>query len=225
MYQQVIDEIAKKGIRVELTKTEGICWLRLYGDDDSLPEPIRGETIEQCLKLAVSEDPTLISGELYLSFMSDVKEIKTEDIQDFTIDSPYLAGFRRDINRSLLSAMAAVDNQDTATVTAKIVLDKPTDASDFSDDAKLFQAVKYQVGVSVKRDVIKDSGTIKSFVAQPDGEGHILLVNPDRQLTFDNVIDSDDPDLPYDMPQAGEDELDDLVDPDFGDDADAETIE
>jgi len=198
MYQQVIDEISKKGIAVELIKKENVCSLRLFHDDDSFPDPITADTFEQCLKAVVTEDPTLISGELYLSFMSDVKEGKIEDIQDFTIDSPYLAGFRRDINRSLLSAMAAVDNQDTATVTAKIVLDKPTDAYGFSDNAKLFESVKYQVGVSVKRDVIRDSGTVKTFVAKPDNQGHILLIDPDRQLTFDDVNDSDNPDLPYD---------------------------
>lgn len=176
---------SKKGFAIEcVTDPKNYDKMEIY--------QFSGPTLKTALQRML-KDPKFageIDSELFLAVTAkDLDDENPADIIDtLSITNPYFRELLNAFDRSLQEAAYAVEDKDIATVTAKIVLEKDEFAPDFENDAKLFSAAKFSVGVGIKREVTKYTGQTQEFLTRTV-DGRMLLVNPDRQITLDEAIE------------------------------------
>lgn len=192
---EVITALAGNGINLTFnTSTDGYvisCVTRPSDPDLMEFYSFPGATIKGALRNMV-KDPEftgLLNGEMFLKLNSDEPEADPQDelIDTLSITNPYLRELRNAFDRALQSAAAAVEDQDMATVTAKIVIVQDEDGPEFANGSKLFRAAKFAVNVGIKRDVTQYKGQTPEFLTKTV-DGRMLLIDPDRQITLDEAI-------------------------------------
>jgi hypothetical protein len=221
---EVIKALAEKNIELTIrTNLNGYridCIVEPRSYDKMELHEFSGETLKAALANMLN-DPAFMgkidSDLLMVLCAEDEEKAEKEIIDTFSINNPYLAELRTAMDKALQSAAQNIEDCDTATVTAKVVLNMDDFAPDFANDAKLFSPAKFAVNVGIKRDVTKITGQTKYFVTRVV-DGRMLLVDPDRQITLDEALkkaDEQTADVPIDADDDDESENDDA---DFADD-------
>jgi len=191
---EVITALAEKDINLTIqTNKDGykVCCIA-NPDNLDLMEMYEfpGLTMRAALRQMI-HDPAFtgaIDSDLFLRLNAAEQPIEpTEVIDTLSIMNPYLRDLRTNLDKAIQSAADAVDCDDTATITAKLVLREDPNAPDFENDAKLFAKAKYDVSVSIKREVNKYSGSVQAFGTRIV-DGRMLMIDPDRQISLDEAI-------------------------------------
>ena len=191
---EVITALAEKDINLTIqTNKDGfkVCYIKNPKSLDTMEMyEFPGSTLRAALQLML-KDPAFtgaINSDLFLRInANDEVTEQTEVIDTLSIMNPYLRDLRVNLDKAIQSAADAVDSDDTATITAKLVLKEDSNAPDFANDAKLFAKAKYDVSVSIKREVNKYSGSVMPFGTRVV-DGRMLMIDPDRQISLDESI-------------------------------------
>jgi len=191
---EVITALAEKDINLTIqTNKDGfkVCCIMNPGSLDTMEMyEFPGSTMRAALQLML-RDPAFtgsINSELFLRLNAQDEVIEQAEVIDtLSIMNPYLHELRTAIDKALQSAAAEVEDDDTATVTVKVVIVQDDNAPDFVNDAKMFRAAKFSVGVSIKREVTQYKGQTPEFITRTI-DGRMLMIDPDRQISLDEAI-------------------------------------
>jgi len=195
LIQQVITELHKNKVEIHIGSSaeEGCMKLEanIYQDDNIFPEmhTFAGPDLIEMFREMSKCDSfiNLIPSDLFLRLNAEEEQKPEEVIDTLSIYNPYLSDLRVAFDKGIQSAADEVDENDVATVTAKLVLTLDPNAPDFANDAKLFSKAKFDVSVAIKREVNKYVGAVQAFGTRVI-DGRMLMINPDRQLELDDVI-------------------------------------
>lgn len=195
LIQQVMAELKKNKVTVQINNglDEGSFKIEanVYADDSIFPEmhTFTGPDLLEMFREMSKCDSfiNLIPSDLFLRLNAEEDQKPEEVIDTLSIYNPYLSDLRVAFDKGIQSAADEVGDNDTATVTAKLVLTLDPFAPDFANDAKLFSRAKFDVSVAIKREVNKYVGAVQAFGTRVI-DGRMLMINPDRQIELDDVI-------------------------------------
>lgn len=112
-----------------------------------------------------------------------------EELQLQTIDHPYFFEFKTDLEREIRKSIDAVRSGVCVTISAKIEFTVDSiNAPEFANDAKLLQPLDYSITTTAKSEISKLKGKINEFIAK-NVDGRLLLLNPDCQISLDEMIE------------------------------------
>jgi len=192
---EVITALAEKDINLTLyTSRDGFkigCITDPKDYDKMEMHEFTGTTLKAALKQMI-RDPKFtgaIGSDLFLKLNANdqAADNPVDIIDTLSILNPYLRELRNAFDKALQSAAAAVEDQDTATVTAKVVITQDENAPDFINEAKMFRAAKFSVNVGIKRDITQYKGQTPEFITRTV-DGRMLMIDPDRQISLDEAI-------------------------------------
>lgn len=191
---EVITALAEKEINLTIqTNKDGfkVCCITNPESFDSMEmHEFPGSTLRAALQQMLKDKAFtgVISSDLFLRLNTKDEVVDQGEVIDtLSIMNPYLRELRNAFDKGLQSAAASVESDDTATVTAKVVIVQDDDAPDFANDAKMFRAAKFAVSVGIKREAAKYSGQTPEFITRTV-DGRMLLLDPDRQISLDEAI-------------------------------------
>lgn len=184
MLQKIMNQIIKKGYELSLVVIGDSIKMSIFSEK-GMGDAIIQATLDDCIKVFCEQYPGVVNPDDYLLFMTKDQTVP-EEIIEMSIDHPFFSEFKRILNNSLQNAIHFTDQNTTATISTKIEVNEKYNAPEFANDAKLISPVEFSIGLATKRDFSKIKGCSKEFVARMV-DGHMLLVDPDRQMSLDEI--------------------------------------